>query len=70
MVTLSEHRRAQLREAARTFRKSQEEKGLYQCTLWLTHRQAHAVREWLYRGGDISVFSQRGGHDHEHGNEN
>ena len=68
MGTLSEHRRAQMREAARTFRKNQEEKGLYQCTLWLTHRQAHAVREWLYAGGDISVFSRKGERDHEHEN--
>jgi hypothetical protein len=56
-----------MREAARAFRKNQEQKGLYQVTLWMTHRQAHEVREWLYRGGDVSVFTQKG---EDHGNEN
>lgn len=66
MGTLSEHRKAQMREAARVFRKNQEAKGLYQCTLWMTRRQAHEVREWLYRGGDTSVFQQKM-KENEHG---
>lgn len=60
MGTLSDHRRAQMREAARTFRARQEAKGLYQAVFWMTPGQAHEVREWLYRGGDISVFSRKG----------
>ena len=59
MGTLSDHRKGQMREAARTFRKNQEAKGLYQATFWITPAQAHAVREWLYKGGDISVFTKK-----------
>lgn len=58
MGTLSDQRRAQMRDAARIFRKNQAEKGLYQATFWMTHTQASAVREWLYKGGDVSVFSR------------
>lgn len=59
MGTLSsDQRRVQMRDAARVFRKNQSEKGLYQATFWMTKVQAHEVREWLYKGGDVSVFSR------------
>ncbi|MDA8246972.1 hypothetical protein [Acidithiobacillus sp.] len=51
-----EERRAQQRDAARIFREKQQKKGLYQTTVWVTLAQAVAVREWLRRGGDISVL--------------
>jgi hypothetical protein len=54
-----------MREAARTFRARQEAKGLSQAVFWMTHRQAHEVREWLYAGGDISIFTQ--GKESDHG---
>ena len=53
-----EIRRAQMRAAARVFRAKQEEKGLFQSVFWMTVTQAAAVREWLYRGGDVSVFRE------------
>jgi hypothetical protein len=65
-------RRAQIREAARIFRDRQREKGLYQYVFWLTMTQAAAVREWIRKGGDVSVFVKRDavskikGDDHEH----
>lgn len=59
MGTLSEHRKSQIREGARLFRAKQEAKGLRQIVLWLTHRQAIAVRAWLRKGGDVSVFSAK-----------
>ncbi|MEB8535382.1 hypothetical protein [Acidithiobacillus ferriphilus] len=60
-----EERRAQQRDAARIFREKQQKKGLYQTTVWVTLAQAVAVREWLRRGGDVSVLRSReekGGH--------
>ena len=51
-----EIRRAQMRAAARVFRAKQESKGLFQSVFWMTVMQAAAVREWLYQGGDVSVF--------------
>ena len=53
-----ELRRAQMRAAARVFRAKQEEKGLFQSVFWMTVTQAHEVREWLYKGGDVSVFRE------------
>ncbi|MEB8475408.1 hypothetical protein [Acidithiobacillus ferriphilus] len=55
-----EERRAQQREAARIYRAKQEAQGLYQTTVWLTMSQAVAVREWLRRGGDVSVLRSTG----------
>jgi antirestriction protein ArdC len=55
----TEERRAQIREAARIFRDRQREKGLYQCVFWLTLTQAAAVREWIRKGADLSVFRKR-----------
>lgn len=53
-----EIRRAQMRAAARVFRAKQEERGLFQNMFWMTRTQAAAVREWLYQGGDVSVFRE------------
>lgn len=53
-----EIRRAQMRAAARVFRAKQEAKGLFQTLFWMTRTQAAAVREWLYQGGDVSVFRE------------
>ena len=51
-----EERRAQQRAAARVYRAKQEAVGRYQTIFWLTMSQAVGVREWLRRGGDISVL--------------
>ena len=51
-----EERRAQQREAGRIFREKQQKKGLYQTTFWVTLAQAGAIREWLHKGGDVSVL--------------
>lgn len=51
-----EERLAQQREAGRIFRAKQRELGLYQTTFWVTLAQAVAVREWLRRGGDVTVL--------------
>lgn len=53
-----EIRRAQMRAAARVFRGKQEERGLFQSVFWMTPIQAREVREWLYHGGDVSVFRE------------
>ena len=62
-----EERRAQQRDAARIFRAKQEAQGLYQTTVWLTMSQAVAVREWLRRGGDVSVLRSDEGKGEHHG---
>ena len=54
-----EERRAQQRAAARIYRAKQEAAGRYQTIFWMTMRQAVAVREWLRRGGDVSVFRSK-----------
>ena len=51
-----EERRAQQRAAARVYRAKQEAVGRYQTIFWMTMSQAVAVREWLRRGGDVSVL--------------
>ncbi len=62
-----EERRAQQREAGRIFRAKQQQKGLYQTTAWMTMSQAVAVREWLRRGGDVSVLRSREEKGERHG---
>ena len=54
-----EERRSQQREAARIYRAKQESLGLYQSIFWMTMTQATAVREWLRRGGDVSVLRSK-----------
>ena len=51
-----EERRAQQRAAARVYRAKQEAVGRYQTIFWMTTSQATAVREWLRRGGDVTVL--------------
>ena len=62
-----EERRSQQREAARIYRAKQEAQGLYQSIFWMTMSQAVAVREWLRRGGDVSVLRSNEGKGEHHG---
>lgn len=50
MGKLSEHRRSQIRENARTFRQKQLDQGLRQYSFWLTDGQVKAIRKWLKMG--------------------
>jgi hypothetical protein len=51
-----EERRAQIRQGARVFKAKQEALGLYQSQFWMTLSQSGAVREWLRRGGDVTIL--------------
>ncbi|MBW9247873.1 MAG: hypothetical protein GJU72_02030 [Acidithiobacillus ferriphilus] len=62
-----EERRAQQRAAARIYRAKQEADGRYQTIFWMTMRQAVAVREWLRRGGDVSVLRSNEEKGEHHG---
>lgn len=62
-----EERRAQQREAARIYRAKQEAAGRYQTIFWMTMSQAVGVREWLRRGGDVSVLRSNEGKGEHHG---
>ena len=62
-----EERRAQQRAAARIYRAKQEAQGRYQTIFWMTLSQAVAVREWLRRGGDVSILRNGVGKGEHHG---
>lgn len=62
-----EERRAQQRAAARIYRAKQEAAGRYQTIFWMTMSQAAAVREWLRRGGDVTVLRSNEWKGEHHG---
>lgn len=56
MGKLTEIRRSQIRENARTFRQKQEAMGRRQYSFWLTDDQVKQIRKWL-KNGDEHGFS-------------
>ncbi|MBE7566840.1 hypothetical protein [Acidithiobacillus sp. HP-11] len=57
MGKLTEYRRSQIRENARTFRQKQMDKGLNQYSFWLTDEQVRAIRKWLKNGDGAELPS-------------
>lgn len=51
MGKLTEYRRSQIRENARTFRQKQLDQGRRQYSFWLTDDQVKQIRKWLKGGG-------------------
>ncbi|MBU2843572.1 hypothetical protein [Acidithiobacillus thiooxidans] len=52
MSKLTEYRRSQIRENARTFRQKQLDQGLRQYSFWLTDEQVKQIRKWLKGDGE------------------